>query len=207
MSYEELLISSTTQMFQSGKPLMSRLLPEDGTSEAWAHYPEGDVVNGAISSRYFYHSHPPDERDADEHGHFHLFVGKGAMPDDIDALMAPPALPKGQKRADVVHIAALAIGYDGLPIRWFGTNRWVTDEWLYPADAVIDALDCFDLRGQVGDPLINEWLSAIMHLSRDTISEILRERDHVLQQSDMTGEDREVEVTGARDVSLEALLS
>jgi len=118
-------------MFQSGKPLMSRLLPADGTSEAWAHYPEGDVGNGAISSRYFYHSHPPEEREADEHGHFHLFVGKQAMSNEAEALITPPALPNGQKRAEVVHIAALSIGYDGLPLRWFGTNRWVTDEWLY----------------------------------------------------------------------------
>lgn len=194
-------------MFQSGKPLMSRLLPEDGTSEAWAHYPADDVVNGAISSRYFYHSHPPDEREADEHGHFHLFVGKEAMPDKAKALIAPPPLPKGQKRADVVHIAALAIGYDGLPLRWFGTNRWVTDEWLYPARAVITVLDSFDLRGQSGDPLINDWLTSILHLSRADIVNILEERDEVLQRNDITGENREVEVTGTRDVSLESLLS
>jgi len=214
MSFADLLIASTTQMFQSGKPLMSRLFDDGSTAEAWAHYPPGDVVNGTASSRYFYHSHPPEEREADEHGHFHLFLGKhvfdkaiGAASSAPDAMILPPPMPDGQVRADVVHFAALSIGYDGLPLRWFGTNRWVTDEWLYPAQDVIDRLGQFDLRGPSGDPLVNDWLTAMVHLASNEIADLLHERDAVLKIQDMTGEERKVEVTGARSIDLETLLS
>ncbi|WP_379550204.1 DUF6969 family protein [Qipengyuania sp. DGS5-3] len=214
MSFADLLITSTTQMFQSGKPLMSRLFEDGSTAETWAHYPPDDVVNGAASSRYFYHAHPPEERDSDEHGHFHLFLGKhvfdaalDAISDTPSALIPPPPLPDGQRRADVVHFAALSIGYDGLPLRWFGTNRWVTDEWLYPADDVIERLGQFDMRGPSGDPLVNDWLTAMVHLAREEIADLLHERDAVLKTQDMTGENRDVEVTGVRVVDFEALLS
>ena len=206
MTLQKLLIDSTTEMFASGMPLMSRILPEGGEAEVYAHYPPDDVVNGPNASRYFYHSHPPEQRETDEHGHFHFFLGKEAFSKDTPALIAPPLLAEGQKRADVVHLAALAIGYDGLPLRWFGTNRWVTDEWLYPAEAVINRLSDFDLTGPAGDPLVNTWLTAIFQLSLGQIEEILRERDTVLKAKDMTGEDRQVEVTGQRPVDLESLL-
>ena len=208
MAFQDLLMNSTTQMFESGLPLMSRVLPEDGTAEVYAHYPPGDVVNGPASSRYFYHSHPPEEREADEHGHFHLFLGGHVFANaERGPLIAPPPLKDGAARADVVHIAALSIGYDGLPLRWFGTNRWVTDECLYPASTIIAALSRFDLRGERGDPLINDWLTALLQLARKDIADILKERDAVLKAKDLTGENRSLEVTGVRPIDLTALLS
>jgi hypothetical protein len=160
--FTDLLVRSTSAMFADGRPLMQRILPADAPAEIWQHYPPDDVVNGSAGSRYFYHCHPPAERSAGEHGHFHLFLDKSAMARDAAPLIAPPATGSDEPRADAVHIAALSISTGGLPLAWFTTNRWVTDEWVYPAEAVIAQFDRFDLRGPDGDPLVNDWLTAMV---------------------------------------------
>lgn len=204
--FTDLLMTSTAAMFAAGRPLMNRLLPGDAAAELWQHYPPDDVVNGAAGSRYFYHCHPPAERSEGEHGHFHLFFDKSALPADIAPLIAPPPPTSDEPRAEVVHIGALAISTDGLPLSWFTTNRWVTDEWVYPADAVIAQLSRFDLRGPDGDALVNDWLTALVGLARDDLADLLRQRDAVLELRDMTGEDRSVEITSISAISLERLL-
>jgi hypothetical protein len=203
----ELLMGSTAAMFADGRPLMNRLLPAGAPTQIWQHYPPDDVVNGAAGSRYFYHCHPPAERSGGEHGHFHLFLDKSAIPEGNAPKIVPPATGSDEPRADVVHIAALAISTEGLPLCWFTTNRWVTDEWLYPAEAVIAQLDCFDLRGPDGDPLINDWLTAMVGLSRADLAALLVERDAVLKARDPTGEDRAVEITSLKPIDLEALFA
>jgi hypothetical protein len=202
----DLLMASTAAMFADGRPLMSRILPSAEPAELWEHYPEGDVVNGPAGSRYFYHCHPPAERGAGEHGHFHLFLDRSAIPDGIAPIIAPPPTTPDEPRADVVHIGALAISTDGLPLTWFATNRWVTDEWIFSAEAVIAQLARFDLRGSSGDPLVNDWLTAMVGLSHGDLADLLRERDAVLEARDRTGENRTVEVTGVRPIALERLL-
>lgn len=142
-----------------------------------------------------------------EYGHFHLFLDKSAMPVAAQAMIAPPSRAKpDEPRADVVHIAALAISTEGLPLSWFTTNRWVTDEWLYPAQTVVEQLGRFDLRGPHGDPLVNDWLSAMVGLCRDTLAELLTQRDAELRARDLTGENRSVEITSSVAISLERLL-
>lgn len=201
----DLLMTSTAAMFADRQPLMNRLLPTDSPAALWQHYPPDDVVNGAAGSRYFYHCHPPAERSADEHGHFHLFLDKSAIAPGGAPMIAPPVTGSDEPRADVVHIGALAISTEGLPLCWFTTNRWVTDEWLYPAEAVIAQLDRFDLRGPDGDPLVNDWLTAMVGLCRADLAALLVERDAVLKVRDLTGEDRTVEITSLKPINLEDL--
>jgi hypothetical protein len=184
---------------------MKRILPAAEPTELWQHYPTDDVVNGDAGSRYFYHCHPPAERSAGEHGHFHLFLARSAIPAAIDPIVAPPSSASDEPRADVVHIGALAISTEGLPLYWFTTNRWVTDEWIYPAEALIDQLARFDLRGPEGDPLVNDWLTALVGLSRGDLADLLHQRDAMLELRDMTGEDRSVEITSIMEISLERL--
>lgn len=203
----DLLMSSTAAMFAGGQPLMSRVLPSDEPAELWKHYPPGDVVNGVAGSRYFYHCHPPAERSEGEHGHFHLFLDKSAIRAGTAPMIAPPVMASDEPRADVVHIGALAISTEGLPLCWFTTNRWVTDEWLYPSEVVIAQLERFDLRGPDGDPLVNDWLTAMVGLCRADLAALLSERDAVLKARDLTGEDRTVEVTSLKPIHLEELFA
>jgi hypothetical protein len=72
-------------------------------------------------------------------------------------------VPAGLKadRADVVHLAALSVSPEGLPITMFTVNRWVCDEWLFPHADIMAVIDDFDLTGADGDPLVNAWLPLI----------------------------------------------
>ncbi len=197
------LIDALVAMHADGTPLMQRVLPADTEPEQWAHYPPDDAVSPATRSRYFYHCHPPEDRDADEHGHFHLFLPLSLF-DESDCKSAPP--DDGEKRAQVVHLIAISIDRQGLPLRLFTTNRWVADEWLFSADSIARHIDQFDLEGADGDPLVNGWLTACVALSRAAILALLDKRDAVLMAKNWPGEDRSLEVVSSAELDLQTIL-
>lgn len=195
------LIALSVEMNRQGVPLMHRILPP--APEQWAHYPPDDAVGQSSGARYFYHCHPTDDRDGDEHGHFHMFLPLALFPRAL-ALSTPA--DDGAKRAAVVHFAALSVNSVGVPFRLFTVNRWVTDEWLFPAAAIVDRLDAFDLAGADGDDLVNAWLTSFVRLAKADIAALLAERDQTLERLGWPGEDRSVEVTSASMVDLQSLL-
>ncbi|NUQ17186.1 MAG: hypothetical protein HOP95_01830 [Sphingomonas sp.] len=168
------VIETITQMAAEGRPLMQRILPQDDI-HWWAHYPEDDARDAVTRSRYYYHVHEPGDRNPDEHGHFHLFLHRRQM--DRGAIpIAEPA--EGEKApALMVHIAGLSIDHRGIPIAWFTTNRWVTDEFMYPATTLAAHLDRYNVDSCGEDPLVNRFLTAMVALYRDELSELLAARD------------------------------
>lgn len=193
------LIDATIAVASAGVPLMLRVLPDTAPAETWAHYPPGDAVDPRTGARWFYHVHPPGNRDDDEHGHFHLFFAR-------DAIAAVPlAGPPGgaSSGADVVHVAAIAINTAGLPTRLFTVNRWVTDEWLYPAATIIAALPRFDLAQAGGDALVNAWLSAAVAFFTPQIAAALYLRDAGIAnwQADRF-EDRGIEILSTVEIDI-----
>ncbi len=193
-------------MAKSGRPLMTRVLPQDEPARVWEHYPPDDAVDRTTGARWYYHAHPPGEREAGEHGHFHLFLDKRAF----GRTARPLARPSGRSplRADVVHIAALSVNVAGLPTRLFTTNRWVTDEWLLPASAIMARLPRFSLSAAPGDPLVNAWLTAAVSLFRPEIRCALDDRDVALAAAavDHAGdlfEARDIEILSSVDLNLD----
>jgi len=198
------LVETTVAMHQSGIPLMRRVLPPEVEATLWEHYPEHDAVSPHNGSRYFYHCHPVEERGAGEHGHFHLFLPKRAMEQPNDAKCAPADLEAD--RADVVHLAALSVSPEGLPIAMFTVNRWVCDEWLFSHSDIMAVIDSFDLTDADGDPLVNAWLTAMVHLAKPMIGALLIERDERLAAANWDGEDHALEVISTTPVDLQALV-
>lgn len=195
------LILASAEMAQSGRPLMRRVVPETGFT-VWDHYPADDAVDQKTRARWFYHAHPPDQRDQDEHGHFHLFFDRqifGDLPP-----RSGPVTPDGSD-AGVVHIAALSIDLSGLPTRLFTVNRWVTDEWLYGASALIERLPGFDLSGAAdGDLLVNRWLTAAVATFAPEIAQILLERDDAMAEAlPPFFEDRSAEILSSTEIDLQ----
>ena len=173
------LWDATTALHSSGRSLMERVLPDDGSApEQWQHYPTEDAVTEPLGARWFYHCHDSELRPPDEHGHFHLFVARRAMPRRIQPLIVPP--DRRRPRPSTVHIAALVFDHNGLPARWVATNRWVTDEWLYPAEAITQLIPHIGFSGPEGDLLVGSWLTAMLHASLPTLAEMLGERDRQL---------------------------
>lgn len=197
----EALARATIAMAQQQRPLMPRVLPPSAM-RLWDRYPQGDIVSPSTGARAFYHAHP-DGDDEDEHGHFHFFLPVSAMPADALCLRGPfERLPAAD---DVVHIAAMAFSTRGLPTALFTLNRWATDEWLYPAAAIMQALARFDLRDAPGDPLVTTWLTAAVHLCRDQIAALLAARDAALATG-IGGEDRAHERLSQAPIDLQQLL-
>lgn len=205
------LIEVTVAMAREGRPLMTRILPTDAPAEIWTHYPEDDAVDAITGARWYYHCHPPGERAADEHGHFHLFLDRS----DFSRRTKASARPRGRAslRADVVHVAALSVNMDGLPTRLFTTNRWVTDEWLYPAADIAKRLSRYSLSAAPGDPVVNRWLTAAVALFTPEIVQALALRDTALALArvrDPDGdifEDRELEILSTLDLDLDGAAS
>ncbi len=196
----QILIETTVAMHASGTPFMRRVLPEGAAVSLWDHYPENDAVSPTTASRHFYHCHPPGERAAEEHGHFHIFLPRSAMPQDAAYLAAPH--DDAVLRANVVHLIALAISTDGVPLSFFTVNRWVTDEWMYSASAIAEVFGQFDLSDAPGDPLVGRWLTALVHLARRDIVALLNARDAVCAAP----EDRAAEILSSGPIDLEALI-
>lgn len=157
---------------------MLRVLP-GREAVLWQHYPDNDARDARTCSRGYYHVHPPGDRDPAEHGHFHLFLHRTQM-DDPAGILVAPAEGEAAAAAHVAHIAVLSISHAGIPIGWFVTNRWVTDEFLYPAAVMRAHLDRYDVDGTVEDRLVGRLLTAMVALYRDELADLLDQRDVAL---------------------------
>lgn len=168
------VIETITAMASEQKPLMLRVVPEEG-AKFWQHYPKGDARDKHCKSRWYYHVHAPGNRDANEHGHFHLFLHRSQLPEGLEPTVMPP---DGENaKAHVTHLVTLSIDNNGIPCSWFTVNQYVTVEFLYPADVMIEHMPKFNVDHTKQDDLVNRFVTAMVALYRDEIAELLRERD------------------------------
>ena len=131
----------------------------------YEHHPRRDVVDAQHQSRFFYHAHPVEGGFAGdktlEHGHFHVFV---------------------QSAHGFHHLAGLSLTAQGMPLRWFTTNRWVTGERWRPASAWGHDLKRFEVTTRSRLAPVARWVTAMVQLYADDLQELLRKRDQKLQQ-------------------------
>lgn len=173
----EVVVETITAMASASRPLMSRVLPA-GDVHYWAHYPDDDARDRHSRSRWYYHVHAPGDRDPAEHGHFHLFLHRTQITGPAEPLAVPS---EGEEAAaHVSHIAGLSIDRSGIPLAWFATNRWVTDEFLYPANTMAAHLQRYNVDATAEDNLVNRFLTAMVALYRPELTELLYRRDDAL---------------------------
>jgi hypothetical protein len=205
------VIETITEMAQEQRPLMLRVVPEDEV-HFWKHYPPKDARSASCKSRWYYHVHAPGSRDEDEHGHFHLFLHRSQLPEGLEPKVWPPQ--REDAKAHVTHLVGLSINTVGIPRSWFTVNRFVTNEFLYPADVMIDHLPDFNVDDTKEDSLVNRFVTAMVALYRDEIAELLRQRD--ARQAELVAEHGEeaayekasgVEVLSQIPIDLDAKIS
>lgn len=168
------VIETITAMASAGRPLMLRVIPEAGAT-FWTHYPKADARDKHCKARWYYHVHAPGSRDEGEHGHFHLFLHRTQLPEGLEPKVWPP---QGEDaKAHVTHLVGLSIDTLGIPRTWFATNRYVTNEFLYPADVMIAHLPAFNVDHTQQDDLVNRFVTAMVALYREEIADLLRQRD------------------------------
>ncbi len=194
------MIEVLQQAASEGKHILLDVLASAGGEPftEWEHYPAGDVHDKKNGALWFYHAHSENEaaRPWSEHGHFHTFIYTEHLPDGAEPIALPddPDFEKG----GLCHLVSISFDHAGTPVRVFTTNRWVTSEWMYPAETLIPLIDRF--RIEDGDyRLTSKWLMAAMGVFRPQIEQALLERDRVIgrmRQGDPEkfSEDKDVEV-------------
>jgi hypothetical protein len=173
---------------KSASNVLLETLREAKSVAAWEHFPPGDVFDPETGAQWYYHSHPPQEGQA-EHGHFHCFVR-----------------PEGAS-GPIHHLVAVGVDAYGRLARLFTVNQWVVgDQWL-EAEATIALMPRFDLHFARPSYLTNRWLSAVLALYRAEIEALVRKRDEVLATYGagpgvQVREDKNLEVTSELLVDL-----
>ncbi|WP_408857826.1 DUF6969 family protein [Acidiphilium sp.] len=165
-----------------------------GTAEGfaeWAQYPQPEALDPVSGWRFFYHAHAVRERLRAEHGHFHIFT-------------PGPAGGMG-----FTHLIGISVDVQGLPIRLFTTNRWVTDEAWQPAAAIGRRVLRPRLAGaSPGD--VACWLENLVVLFAPDIVALLYARDARMGSGigpgDRRFEDRRLRIPSQTRVSLAAAL-
>lgn len=188
-------------LHKTGDNLVAQILNGHETFYEWSHYPEGDVFDRETHSQYYYHAH---RAGGAEHGHFHTFLRREGMPPGLMPLPGQPA-----DCEPLSHLVAIGMDAYGLPVRLFTTNRWVTGETWYPAEAVVEMLDCFVIDQAWPSWPLNRWLGAMVQLFHPQIAALVRQRDRAIMEWRTLGppgdvfEDRDLEVTAWIEISLD----
>lgn len=158
---------------QRGLSLASAALAGATQFHRWAHHPRNDLIDPVLGTRCFYHAHDAAECAPGEHGHFHVFA-------PVPPAAVRPAQP------DFVHLVGISLGADGLPLRLFTTNRWVTGEHWLGAPQLQPLLADFgcSARGRLAP--VARWVQGIVRLHAELIGELLVERDAILQAASAT---------------------
>jgi hypothetical protein len=175
-----------------GRGVVTLLVGRKKRLPAFDHFPEDDVIDRANQSQYFLHAHEPI---GSEIGHFHLFKRANVR-------------IEGKETRVTTHLLALAMSAEGEPLMWFGTNRWVTDEYWMNASQTLAAFKQwkFDVEGVEG--VVGRWLTALVALYEPEIRALLRQRDAVLGEwigrhpGENVLEDRRLELIGATKLQL-----
>jgi hypothetical protein len=168
---------AAAQLADRGTNPVTAVLGDAQAVEEWAHFPPGDIRDPRTHCQFYYHSHAASERVAGEHGHFHTFVRPRKL-----ALAFEPARfgerARPQDEADwVMHLVGISTDAGGRLIRLFTTNRWVTGEVWYEADAVIAMLERFEVTTREPSPQLSRWITGVVGMFRLQIAELIRRRD------------------------------
>jgi len=197
---------------KAGNNVVGQVIKHHGTFYKDDHYPPGDIYDRETCSQYYYHAHRPE---TGEHGHFHLFLRSGAIPDDMVPMENPASDDSLRPLGDdaISHIVAISMDKAGIPQAFFTTNRWVTAETLYRADDVISLADRFAIDHAEPCWATNRWLTAMLRLFRPQVEQLLHQRDaaleawHAAHPDRDLFEDRELEVTSEIAIDIDTQMA
>ena len=190
---------------RGGLNVVGEILKGQGTFYEMNHYPEEDVFDDKSHAQYYYHAHREGE-----HGHFHTFVRRAAIPATIQPASGfQRSEPLPQAADELAHLICISMDSDGVPIGLFAVNRWVTDESWYSAEDSIRLLGSFRVDHASPNLAVNQWLTSFMQLCKPQIELLLRHRDQVVEawqrnhpERDVL-EDRALEITGYMPIDIQ----
>ena len=190
---------------KSNSNVVAEVLRGQGEFYELDHYPKGDVYDSETHSQFYYHSHREKE-----HGHFHTFLREAGMPKDCRPVKQSEADFMGERDDTLSHLIAISMNRAGYPIGLFTTNRWITADNWYTANNVIKMLGRFEMDLAWPSWPVNIWVTAMLHLFRPQIEELIRERNSKVADWQKNHpekdafEDRGCDITSTRRISVAA---
>jgi hypothetical protein len=146
---------------ESGLTLNEAALGGSRDFVEWQHYPNNDLVDQQSGYEFYYHAHSVEDMPKGEHGHFHVIKR------DANGFH---------------HIVGIALNQQGLPVRLFTTNQWVTGEGMVNSGMVIHSLHDFQMvvKGRMAP--VGKWVGALIRLFSEEIEMLVLERDQKISQ-------------------------
>jgi hypothetical protein len=136
------------------------------------HYPAGDLYDPVSHAQMYFHTHRRREN-----GHLHLFLRTAGMPAAVRRLGGRAAEVAVGEAGEPCHLVAIGVDGRGMPNHLFTTNRWVTGEVWFPAEAVIALLPRFRIGGEGAPALVGAWAAAFLVLVAPLVEGLVRQRD------------------------------
>lgn len=202
----EIVQQSCQALDKAGLNLVGECLKGQGDFYEFSHYPTDDVYDADSKSQYYFHTH---RGLSGEYGHFHTFLRADGMPQALKPIRNTGKEPWPSGADALSHLICISMNRAGYPVGLFTTNRWVTGESWYDAEAVIEMLDYFAVDHAHPNLAVNQWITAIFRLYKSEIVELLLKRDEKVQQwrkrhpkSDVF-EDRELEITSYQTIDVD----
>jgi len=190
---------------KSGSHVVNELLKGQGMLSSMDHYPRNDVYDKDTYAQYYYHAHRKGE-----HGHFHLFLRQGGMPQGVLPQFYDERNDTMSDRDTFSHLVAISMDDEGYPLKLFTTNRWVTGEDWYQSKDVCQMVDLFQIEHTHPSWVTNKWLSCMLRLFYPQISELILEREQALMANSQSltlvdaMEDYNLDVLSELEISIDA---
>jgi len=169
----QLCVAALHVLASKGLNTITAVLGGHGALVEWQHYPgDKDVFDPRSGSQYYFHSHAKNGKASAEHGHFHLF-GRAAH----------SGMQAARKEQPCTHLLGISVNAQGLPVRLFTTNRWVTDEQWLSGCQVLELIDSFSIGKRQPSQALHQWLRGMLLLFRPQIEGLIAQRDAWLQRA------------------------
>jgi hypothetical protein len=130
----------------------------------YQHYPRNDLRDKNTACEIYYHTHGLNEQINGEHGHFHVFKRNK------------------EDSSKFIHLIGIAINDQGIPVRLFTTNQWVTGEHLVSAKLASKELSKFNLQVKGRLAPVGRWVTGFIKLFQHEIIDLLELRDQKIKQ-------------------------
>lgn len=160
------LLSGLQAMAERESNPVLEVLSQAGPPVQMQHYPDSPLEFNQAGWKAYYHCHAEPFQFPSEHGHFHIFTRIQAQENTW------------------AHVAALSMDEYGQPIRWFATNRWVTDETWTAANILQQRLAQLPVHAEL--QAVEHWLCGMMGLYSEQLGRLLRDRDVSLSNIENT---------------------
>lgn len=162
----EEVLAIQAQYAQRGLSMAQVALAGANEFVEFRHYPKNDLVDLDSGYEMYFHAHSfnKDKKHLGlECGHFHLFKRNHSASDKF------------------THLIAITLNQQGLPIKLFTTNAWVTGEVMKNAEQLIPVLANFQIHVKGRMAPLARWVSGLVHIFHGEILDLLKVRDQQIQ--------------------------